>query len=171
MADAKLLKLNFYAAKGWGVFPLQWMNDGVCSCGDAGCDSPGKHPLTSAGFYDATTDMAKVKAWHKQFPHANWGLRTGASSGVGVVDIDPRHGGDATWEALRTQHPEPIETVQVATGGGGTHYYFSLNGAGALPCKLNLFPGIDLKSDLGYVLIPPSKTTNEYKIQNIPKGR
>jgi DNA primase len=45
-------------------------------------------------------------------------------AGIFVVDIDPRHGGDITWDMLRNEHLEPIETVTVTTGNKGSHLYF-----------------------------------------------
>jgi len=43
----------------------------------------------------------------------------------------------------------------VRTPSGGTHYYFQHPGQ-TVPCVPDLLPGLDLKGDGGYVLIPPS---------------
>ena len=77
-----------YARRGWFVFPCASINDGVCSCADPECDSPGKHPLTPHGFLDATSDFEIVREYWRNFPSANIGIRTGAESGIAVVDID-----------------------------------------------------------------------------------
>ena len=128
MADNKLTKLEFYCMRDIPIFPLAWMVNGRCSCADEKCPSPGKHPLVSGGFYAASIEIEQVKAWHEKFPLANWGMRTGdkekGGSGIAVVDIDPRNNGDTTWEILREENPGPIETVTVATSGGGQHLWF-----------------------------------------------
>ena len=87
-----------------------------------------------------------------------------------VVDIDPRNGGEITWEDLRTAHPEPIETVLISTGGGGWHYYFLYpNSGSSITSRGGLWPGVDIKADGGYVLIPPSKTKGLYTFQLSPE--
>ena len=80
-----------YALKGWPVFPLHSIGpDGICTCGQPDCGSPGKHPRTSKGFHDATTDPEQIRAWWKTWPAANVGIRTGAESGVFALDVDSR---------------------------------------------------------------------------------
>ena len=49
-----------YIDLGWPVFPLYSANcDGECTCGNDQCSSPGKHPMTSHGLKDASTDEIK----------------------------------------------------------------------------------------------------------------
>jgi putative DNA primase/helicase len=174
MEDRKLEQLLFYAKHGYPIFPIHWVSEGGCSCsGRVKNCKPGKHPLTKHGFYDATTESEQIERWHKQWPRANWGMRTGdlesGGSGNFVVDIDQRSGGFETWEQLRVDHPEPLETVTVATGGGGQHLWF-INPYG-VKIKSDdgvLGPGVDIKGDGGYVLIPPSATEREYKFELKP---
>ena len=33
-----------YAARKWYIIPLHDVTQGHCSCGNPGCDKPGKHP-------------------------------------------------------------------------------------------------------------------------------
>lgn len=126
-----------YASRGWPIFP---------------CRRRGKEPLVSGGFKAATTDPATVRAWWRRWPDANIGLATGRPSGVVVLDVDPRNGGD---EALLALPPLPA-TVECLTGGGGRHVYFRWPGF-EVRCRSNAFgPGLDMKGDGGYVLLPPS---------------
>ena len=50
--------------------------------------------LTCHGFYAATTDPARVAAIVAAVPRGQLAVRTGAVSGLVVVDVDPAHGGD-----------------------------------------------------------------------------
>jgi hypothetical protein len=66
-----------YARRGWRVLPLHSVIDGVCSCGDKECGSPGKHPLTRNGSKDATVDEETIRRWWTEAPEANVGIATG----------------------------------------------------------------------------------------------
>lgn len=69
---------------------------------------------------------------------------TGQKSGVWVVDIDPRNGGDATWRALCGARSVP-STLTTYTAGGGTHYWFRLPpGAYLRKSTHGLGPGVDV---------------------------
>jgi putative DNA primase/helicase len=172
-ADKKLNKLLYFASHGWAIFPVHWMNGNVCSCGDANCYSPGKHPLVPHGFYDATTDNELITNWHKRWAGANWAMRTGgkAAGGAGIliVDIDNKSGGFVTWDMLREDHPGAIETVSVVTGNGGQHLWFLYPDGYKIGSSQGILgPGIDIRANLGYALIPPSVTTQPYKFEINP---
>jgi hypothetical protein len=72
----------------------------------------------------ARATEADVIAWSKWFTRANIGLAAG--HGFWVIDVDPRNGGDRTWNALaRANDMLPI-TPTAETGGQGHHILFSL---------------------------------------------
>lgn len=152
-----------YAARGWSVLPLHSPRTGAegavaCSCGRATCESIGKHPRTSHGLKDASDDPNVIREWWSRWRDANVGVRTGASSGLLVLDIDPRHGGDDSLVALEHAHQPLPPTVRAETGGGGTHLLFTHPG-GAVKSRSGAItdaPGIDCKSDGGYIVAPPS---------------
>ena len=50
-----------YAKHGWHVFPCHEVREGRCSCGDLGCNSPGKHPRTENGLKNATRDPDTIR--------------------------------------------------------------------------------------------------------------
>ena len=111
-----------YAARGWYVFPCHTPWQGGCSCRRADCANIGKHPrwsdATQHGLQDATTDEVTIRRWWKQWPSANVAIRTGAVSGLVVLDRDDYKGGAESLDALeRTYQPLP-ETVLALTGGG-----------------------------------------------------
>jgi hypothetical protein len=116
-------------------------------------------PLTPHGFKDATTDEAQVRAWWRKHPAASVGLPTGATTNLVVLDEDPRHGGTESLEQLVKEHVPLPEGPIVRTGGGGRHFYFSHPG-GTVPSVVGFRPGLDLRADGGYVVVPPSPHTS-----------
>ncbi len=128
----------WYATQGFPVFP---------------CKPRGKEPLTKHGFKDATIDATQIKTWWGRWPEANIGIPTGEISGLLVVDIDPRHGGNDSLDELTKKHGAFPATAEQLTGGGGRHIVLHYSG-GSVPAKLA--PGIDLKGDGGYVVVAPS---------------
>ena len=87
------------------------------------------------------TDPDQIRAWWRSRPDSNIGIRTGAESGLIVLDVDPDHGGDESLAQLEAlQGPLPA-TVQQRTGGGGRHYLFQHPGIsgeepGRIPARL-----------------------------------
>src|SRR5687767_485840 len=116
MNTQPLQDLIWYATQGWPVFP----------CGRD------KNPLTEHGFKDATTNTEQIQKWYGDMPGALWAIATGAKkdggAGIVVIDIDMNHekgkNGFVTWEALRDEHSDPIETVTAKTRRGGNHLFF-----------------------------------------------
>ena len=110
--------------------------------------------LVPNGFKNATTDSDTISQWWRPSPDANVGIWPGAS-GVLVVDIDPRHGGNEAWEALTAEHAE-VDTLTVYSGrrDGGRHLY-SRHPGGKIG-NVTLGPGVHVHADAGYVVAPPS---------------
>ncbi len=131
----------YYAERDFSVFPVR---------------SRGKAPLIPKvegghGCKDATNDLRQVAELWKRYPNANIGMALGrASHDLVVVDIDGKDGQDS----IREWNLHIPETVVARTGReGGFHYYFVAPGMG---CRNDLFSGIDIKGDGGYVVVPPS---------------
>lgn len=141
-----------YARHGFKVLPLQSAPGGKCSCGKPACESAGKHPRLPNGAHGSSSDEATIQGWFKRWPDTNWGMTL---ENLVVVDIDPRHSGDATFDALIAAHGELPETPKQATGGGGWHYLMrSTTGA---HYKGGMGAGIDLKHGAGqFIVVEPS---------------
>ena len=77
----------------------------------------------------------------------------------GFLDVDPRNGGDARLEKLQEMHGPLPDTWKVATGGGGSHYFFryptNVAAVKSAPHAAGL-EGVEVKSDRAYVVAPPS---------------
>lgn len=150
---------RFLGRKGFAVFPVYTVENGGCSCGIAKCASPGKHPIGSLvpqGVLNADTDQQMIREWWALYPDANIGIATGDASGVLVLDIDSRSGGEESLSNLELKFERLPDTPAVLTGGGGVHFYFRMpnsdirNSAGAIGS------GIDVRGNGGYVIAPPS---------------
>ena len=129
------------AERGWPIFP---------------CD--GKRPRTGSGLLVATTDAVTISRWWQRiWPDANVAIRTGAESGLLVLDVDPGHGGDDALAALEAKHGALPATVEVMTGGGGRHLYFEHPGGDVRNTAGRLGDGLDTRGDGGYVICPPSR--------------
>jgi hypothetical protein len=128
-----------YADRGWHVLPLL----------------PGRKPplgrLVPNGLTQATDDLATVFRWWKREPRANIGI-VARPSGMLILDIDPRHGGDEELYELERDLGKLPETVSAETGGGGAHYLVKHPG-GDFVGKLG--EGVDVR-DMAYIVAPPS---------------
>ncbi len=112
-----------------------------------------KLPACTHGYRDATTDREKIARWWSALPSANLGMAC-APSGIVVIDVDPRSGGDRTLAALEAQLGTLPETVEARTGGpdGGRHLLFRAPHGRLVG---NLGDGLDVKHE-GYILVAPS---------------
>ena len=146
-----------YARRGWPVLPCHAPTPyGRCSCGHHQCSSIGKHPRLQHGLREASSDESAVSRWWARWPDANVAVLTGSVSGLVVLDVDRRHGGDRTLEALVARHGRLPRTATVQTGDG-VHLYFAHPGQRiGNDSGQRLGRGLDVRGDGGYVLAPPS---------------
>lgn len=99
--------------------------------------------------YSASTDPEVVRSMFDR----DYNIAIAGSDTEGVLDIDPRAGGDDALRELEQKHGRLPETPMVLTGGGGFHFYFRTE----RPLKNGAFaPGVEIKSKGGYVIAPPS---------------
>ena len=127
----------------------------ICTCGKVNCDSPGKHPMTRNGYKDGTTDKEQLRRIFESHLEANIAIQTGKVSGIWVADVDKRHGGFDTWKKFGLSEAD-LKGVPISfTGGGGLHALFAYP-AKDIPNVKKIGPGVDVKSDGGYIVVPPS---------------
>src|SRR5947208_13127801 len=96
-SDTYLESALAYAARGWPVFLLGRTKRPVGNCRTCRAAGPDhdRHAcdcLTCHGFYAATVERARILAIFDAIPDGLLAIRTGAPSGLAVVDIDPGHG-------------------------------------------------------------------------------
>jgi hypothetical protein len=163
-----------FARHGYAVFPVTWpVGHGgklLCSCGSDSRGRPcgrnaAKHPygkLAPRGLLSASIDAGLIEHWFGDVaPQANLGLVT---HGLIVLDIDPRHAGDESFEALIREHGALPPTWRVLTGGGGEHVLFARPDgveiqslAAEIMDDPPLGRGIDVRARGGYIVAPPSR--------------
>ena len=140
-----------YARRGMPVFP---------------CEPLGKRPLTRDGFWDASVDAGVVGRWWSRWLAANIGVPTGKRSGLLVLDVDPRDGGAASLTELEGAFGPLPRTTRARTGGGGEHVFFRYPGEAGGEVRNSaswVGPGLDVRGEGGYVLVPPSRTQAPYR--------
>ena len=136
-----------YASRGLAVFPLKPRD---------------KAPITAHGVHEATTNFDQINKWWKRYPNANIGIACGKiSGGLLVVDVDRKQNGVDGLDSLNAwerENGELPETVRSITGTGGSHLLYRIDGAGKN--RVNLLDGVDIRSDGGYIVAPPSVHPN-----------
>ena len=144
-----------YARRGWAVIPLHTPDSaGACSCRNAKCASPGKHPRVMQGLKAAAHDPGQVAKWWAQWPEANIGIVCGAVSGLVALDVDGPEGAE-TLESLEAELGPLPETIEALTGKG-RHLYYKHPGGRVRPSAGALGPGMDVRGDDSYVVGPGS---------------
>jgi hypothetical protein len=145
----------YYAAIGWQVFPLHTIIDvDQCSCRNSACVSRGKHPRTEHGLKDATDDEDQVREWWEKWPEANIGVATGSGSRIWVLDVDLRDGGTENW--IKFTLGRIVDTIEQRTGSGGAQIVFAWDSDLEVRNRQNVLPGVDVRGEGGYVVVPPS---------------
>ena len=137
----------------------------------------GKTPAISKekggrGFIDATTDEKTILQWARDYPNANWGLRTGDVNHLLVVDVDSLEA-HVQLTKLEEQHAPLPRTFQVETRPNRYQLWFKQPAGFKGKCSTSeLATDIDVRSDGGYVVMPPSihpDTRQPYQVvQDIP---
>ncbi|MDD4976575.1 MAG: bifunctional DNA primase/polymerase [Bacteriovorax sp.] len=137
------------------LIPVNGINQDTfkCTCGNADCRTPGKHPLVNWKT-DASSDSEQIKKWIDKFPNCNWALATGYN--LCVLDVDKKSGGLESLALLVNQYGQFELTPTSNTGGGGLHLYFLNPPNTNLKNKVGIFPGIDFRGEGGMIIIPPS---------------
>lgn len=129
-----------YARTGWAVLPIR----------------PGeKTPLISNWQDRATTEPAMIREWWARMPRAGIAIHC-VNSGLVVVDVDPRNGGNATLAKIEAAQGPLWGTgcLMARTAGSGSHYVFRAPEGMELPHSLG--PGLDLLHGNHYFIVAPS---------------
>jgi hypothetical protein len=105
-------------------------------------------------FSPKRADTRIIRAWWKRYSRANVGIRTGAESGLVVLDVDGDDG-LASLRGLVSVHGK-LDAAWARTGSGGWHGYMAHAGEHLGNSQGQLGTGLDVRGDGGYVVAPPS---------------
>jgi hypothetical protein len=146
-----------YASRGIPVFPV---------------DPATKRPRTKRGFHDATTNYDQIAVWWQAEPDSAIGAPTGTRSALWVLDtdVDPDKGidGAAELDRLAAEHGGMPETLMARTPRGGTHHVFKLNGVPVRSSAGAIAPGVDVRGEGGYVVLPDGRGARRWLNRTTP---
>lgn len=115
-----------------------------------------KKPLLPKWQIKATTDFDQIRKWWPASSKNNIGIFLKPSCVV-VIDVDPRNGGDETFEALINQHGRLPVTYTVKSANNGRHYYYRVPpDFYDVKYPKALGPGVELLIN-NYAVAPPSE--------------
>lgn len=145
-----LLAAEAYQRRGWAIIPIRapmrWLRSWLLL-------TSGKLPSRARDFllwprYNQSWDTLRRHIVRRNA--RGIGIITGMPSGLVVLDIDDTYGGSHTLASL--QLPETL----TARTPRGLHLFFRYNDAYPIGTLNNAWPGIDIRGNDGYVIVPPS---------------
>ena len=162
-----LSSAEWYAQLGWKIVPCHGITEGNrCTCGGSHAEPKdiGKHPVVSWNSA-ATSDVETIRRWWHTQPNYNIGVVC-RPSGFLVIDVDPRSGGDNSYEKFQELVDGNLPPTLEATTGvynvsselvKGRHLFYKCDPSEELVGNLEKsgLRGVDIKHN-GYVLIAPS---------------
>ena len=160
--------ISWYSNQGWEILPCHGIVEGRCTCNQKHEESKdiGKHPAINAWNRQSTSDIVTLNTWWETNPEYNIGVNC-KTSGFFVIDIDPRSGGEDSFEKFEAYVEGALPpTAEAITGRydingktiRGRHLFYKCDPSEDLIGNLSKlgFKGIDIKHN-GYVLISPSR--------------
>lgn len=137
-----------YAKWGWSTFPVS----GPLYASDPDEYKTWKVPLVDwKVFQNRLPTTEEMASWEKRWPLAYIGATTGPFSNLFVIDTD----GEKGKESLASL-AIPMPVTKVSQTQRGHHYFFkwSQRLEGFVTSRNGLFPGIDIKGEGGFVIVP-----------------
>lgn len=149
---AKQRSLELLVSHGIQTFLVHGIKDGQCTCGRKDCPKAGKHPIHGNGVYAATLDLEYLQYQLQESPYANIAGGMGKGSDGITLDLDSQKGID---EARALGLPVSWD---FATGKGQqiVFEYPELRDDMHVANAVRIGPDMDIRSDGGYCILPPS---------------
>ena len=127
-----------YISLGWSLIPIKPNN---------------KEPLIPWKEYQTRkANLEEVQEWLKKWPEMNLGVVTGKLSQIVVVDLDGLEGME--YGVLH----KIVSGIQQTTGNGKQIFYKWTEHVDNSVSKIA--PGVDIRGDAGFVVVPPSQHPN-----------
>lgn len=130
-----------YSSLGWRVFPIR---------------PGGKDPLIANWQEQATTSLNKIAEWVKIWPDANVGIACGR--GLLVGDFDGDKGATSLYRyVLKGRSFSSLPKTPIVRTKKGIHIYYEMPQGVSSRNYVGILPGVEFRTDGGYVIAPPSK--------------
>ena len=133
-ANALLNAALAYRERGWSVIPIKARNK--------------KPAVDWKPFQTRRATAEEIKAWFRG--DANIGVVTATISELIVLDVDGQEG------VTSLEKLPPLPRTWRSSTGRGEHYWFKHPGK-VVRNFVKKLPGLDLRGDGGYVVVPPSR--------------
>lgn len=162
--ERKIKAAAAYLERGWKLFTVSeskrpWSNCAQCPTGAH--DGEQCPCLWCHGFQAASGDAQTVEQMLSLRPEGLLAMRTGAASGLFVIDAEgtDRVKCGRTGLDVIEDYDWWGDTLKAETSGGGLHLYYALpagEGAAGMPSRNRVLHNVDIKGDGGYVVVPPA---------------
>jgi Bifunctional DNA primase/polymerase, N-terminal len=120
------------------------------------CKARDKKPHLKSWPDKATCDPSIIQEWSITYPDCAWGVKTGADSGVWVLDCDGDKGLSSLDELIKIHGEAWLQTLTAITPNG-RHFYFQYPTDAMIRNSVSrLRPRLDVRGEGGYVIAPPS---------------
>ncbi|WP_084080249.1 bifunctional DNA primase/polymerase [Edaphobacter aggregans] len=129
------------AARGWRIHP---------------CKARDKVPFLTNWQDKATCDPSIIEQWSITYRDCNWAVKTGADSGIWVLDCDGEKGANSLSEMTGSHGDLWLKTLTAITSNGQHSYFENPPDIRIRNSVEKLRPGLDVRGDGGYVIAPPS---------------
>lgn len=138
-----------YLEMGYPIFPINFDGRAFKDGKWTKVEDKEKSPLIKSTdpFWERLPTKEEVTEWWTTWPWAAIGLACGKLSGLTVVDCEV----EADFNLFGL---EDIETVTAKSGRDGKHYYFKYEPN--IPNRVKFAPYYDIRSEKGYIIVPPS---------------
>lgn len=149
---SKLSAVEMLIDAGLMVFLVNGIKEGCCTCGKQDCSKAGKHPLHGNGVYSASKDKDYLKAQLVEQPWANLAVAMGRGSDCIALDLDT----PGAIEKAEANGLPPTWDFSTGKGRQVLFKYPDIRKDRAVTNAVRVTEGMDIRSDGGYSIVPPS---------------
>ena len=150
MDDLNILEnVKYYADSGIKIFPVK-----LNSKGNINKDKNINNQLLKSWSREASSDINAVTSWWTKWPKANVCICGGSQLDGGkliIIDVDTKKG-KSGLESIEKYGENLPDTAKAVTPSGGYHLYYLVANDYKHANNRDLYPGIDIRYDGGYVV-------------------
>jgi putative DNA primase/helicase len=138
------------ASVGLPLLPLHGRTrmGGPCTCGNSGCETPGRHPWT----WDSTANPERVRKYWTKWRNARVGIATGTGTGIIAIGVEGDIG-RTNLKELEARNTRLPKTVAIRSSNRRA-YFFRIGNVRLNPAVGRLGNGIAVIGDGRFVVAP-----------------